>query len=100
MEMSKPYDSQALVKALEAEGIQGGLEVVKKSVAVLADFLRSSAELSKEGLVGHLDNFAIPGINYFEKLALDKLSSLEAEIAPPAPAAPESVEAPKPADPA
>lgn len=91
MELSKAYDGQALLKALEQEGVQGGIDVVKKAVSVLADFLRSSAALSTTGLVGHLDDFAVPGINYFEKLALAELNKLQAGlsvVAPEAAAAP------------
>lgn len=88
MEMPKAYDKDSLVKALEKEGVVGGIDVVKKCVGVLADFLRSSAEMSKDGLIGKLDDFAIPGINYFEKLAIEKLSELEVKIETPAPVVP------------
>lgn len=85
MELQKPYDGHALVEALKKEGLEGGLGALDKSVSVLADFLRSSALLSKDGIVGHLDDFLIPVINLFEKLAKEKIEAVLAQVSAPVP---------------
>lgn len=98
MDMQTPYDKAVLLEALKAQGILEAEQVVKSVVVTLADWLRSSATLSTTGLLGRLDDFAIPGINYFEKLVLEKLDALEAKVNPPPVADP--VVAPQPVDPA
>lgn len=80
MVMTKPYDKDALLNALKTQGIEEGGKVARILVATLADWLRSSAQLSTDGIVGKFDDFAIPGINFFEKLALEKLDAL---VTPP-----------------
>lgn len=86
MEMQKPYDGQALVAALKKEGIEEGVKVASTVVKTAADWLRSSMKLSKDGIVGHLDDLAIPVVDSFEKMLLSKLDALSVEVAP-APAA-------------
>lgn len=100
MEMQKPYDKSALVDALKKQGIEEGEKVVKAVVSTLADWLRSSAALSNTGILGMLDDFAVPGVNYLEKLVNEKLDALELKLeAPDAPAPVEAPVAPAPAAP-
>jgi phage terminase Nu1 subunit (DNA packaging protein) len=88
MQLAKPYDPQALVQALKAQGIEKAEETVKVVNSVVCDWLRSSMEQSKDGIVGHLDDLAIPLVNSFEKLVNSKLDDLAAKLAEaPAPAA-------------
>ncbi len=91
MQLVKPYDTQALVDSLKAQGIDEAEKALKAVNTTLCDWLRSSMELSKDGIVGHLDDLAIPLVNSFEKFANSKLEELAAKIEAPAPA---------PADPA
>lgn len=82
MEMVKAYDKSALLAALKAQGIEEGERVAKVLVVVLADWLRSSAKLSTEGLFGKLDDLAIIAVDHVEKLALEKLDLLDGKVDP------------------
>lgn len=77
MVLNKAYDKDALLNSLKEQGIQEGEQLAKVVVTILAEWLRESAKMSDTGLVGKFDDFAIPGINYFEKLALEKLNELD-----------------------
>jgi propanediol dehydratase large subunit len=87
MEMTKAYDKDALVKALEKEGIEGGIEVLKKCVNIAGDWLITSADLSKDGLVGKLDDFAKPGVKYVVNVVNEQLDKLDEKLTPNAPVA-------------
>lgn len=89
MEMQKPYDVEALKAALKAKGIENAERVIRDVVEVSCDWLRSSMAMSKEGIVGHLDDLAIPVVNSFEKIVNSKLEALN----PPAPEAPVEAQA-------
>lgn len=78
MKLNKPYDAEALLAAGKELGIEN-LEIVGKQVVnLVADWLVASMQLSSEGLVGKLDDLAIPAVNSVRSLAISKLDLLSA----------------------
>lgn len=96
MEMPKAYDKMSLIVALEKKGIVGGIQMVKDSMAVLQEWLASSAALSTEGFIGKFDDMAVKGESIAFAFINGKLDELGVSLTPViAPVAP-IVEAPAP----
>lgn len=93
MQLTKPFDKDALVSALKAAGIAEAEVVAKSAINVTADWLKSSISASDSGILGHVEQLALPVIDLFVNFANSKLDALVAP-APAAPVEPAPVAAP------
>jgi len=78
--MEKAYEIKGLMKKLEDQGLPMLEDAAGKVYIAMKEWLKESAELSTDGVIGKIDDFIAPQLDLLDPIVLPQIDKIDGVV--------------------